>query len=101
MYVQRLYMRGARKIVVVGLPPIGCLPTQVTTQSIVNIVRSVFGAQRVCINQDNIDSEGYNTRLQDLISTLNSRYPEIHIEYADIYHPMADLLENPNRYGNS
>ncbi|OWM66404.1 hypothetical protein CDL15_Pgr013621 [Punica granatum] len=87
--MQRLYGKGARKFAVVRLPPVGCLPVEVTTHSISNILY---------VEQENIDSQGYNTKLEDLVSRLNSQHSGIHIEYVDIYNPMAELLEDPKRF---
>ncbi|OWM70474.1 hypothetical protein CDL15_Pgr011950 [Punica granatum] len=78
--MQMLHRKGARKFAVVRLPPIGCLPVEVTTHSISNIVRSVFHNQRLGIEKENIDSQGYNSKLQDLISRLNSQHSGIQIE---------------------
>ncbi|PKI70000.1 hypothetical protein CRG98_009603 [Punica granatum] len=60
--------------------------------------RGCTGKEHLYVEQENIDSQGYNTKLEDLVSRLNSQHSGIHIEYVDIYNPMAELLEDPKRF---
>ncbi|KAF5190039.1 GDSL esterase/lipase [Thalictrum thalictroides] len=94
--VQRLYRMGARKFSISGLPPIGCLPVQVTAGS---ILPSTHLLQRVCVGQQNFDSQSYNAKLQGLISRLQARLPGSKVAYVDIYNPLVDMIHNPHKYG--
>ncbi|OWM66408.1 GDSL esterase/lipase At2g40250-like [Punica granatum] len=96
--LQRLYKDGARKFVVLGMPPIGCLPKQVSAISLQNLIHTILYG-RDCIDEQNNDAQGYNMKLRDLVSSINSQVPDIHVEYVDIYGPMMDMISNPYRYG--
>ncbi|KAI4310503.1 hypothetical protein MLD38_035477 [Melastoma candidum] len=52
--IQRLYDAGARKIVILGLPPIGCFPMQVTASSLFS---PNHWFQHNCDNNQNSDSK--------------------------------------------
>ncbi|KAI4384543.1 hypothetical protein MLD38_002684 [Melastoma candidum] len=94
--IQRLYDAGARKIVILGLPPIGCFPMQVTASS---LFPSNHWFQRNCDNDQNSDSESYNNVLQSHLSSLRSNLQGLEVSYADIYTPMMDMIQDPRNYG--
>lgn len=94
--VQRLYGAGARRILVAGLPPIGCLPLQVTMNS---ILPSPHWLQRQCNIQQNTDSEGYNYKLQSHIHLLQSMLNGAKVAYFDIFTPIMDMVLSPAKYG--
>ena len=79
-----------------GLPPIGCLPMQVTLGS---IIPSFHMLQRVCVNHQNFDSQAYNDKLQTLTSRLQAQHNRTKVLYVDIYNPMMDMIMNPHKYG--
>ncbi|EOA28852.1 hypothetical protein CARUB_v10025096mg [Capsella rubella] len=94
-FVQRLYDAGARRITVAGLPPIGCLPVQVTAGSLTsrNFLR------RTCTEHQNVDSLVYNQKLQRLTSRLSQRLRGSKVLYLDIYSPLIDMVKYPQKYG--
>ncbi|KAK9283227.1 hypothetical protein L1049_011463 [Liquidambar formosana] len=94
--IQRLYNMGARKFAVTGLPPIGCMPVQVTMGS---LIPSQNMLERVCIDQQNHDSQAYNAKLQSLLSRLPPTLPGARLAYLDTYNPMMDMITNPAKYG--
>ena len=85
-----MYGTGARKIGVLGIPPIGCMPSQRTLKG---------GLQRQCADNYNQMAELFNTKLIAEISNLNRKYPEARIVYGDIYNLPLDLIYNPQKYG--
>nr|GLL20958.1 GDSL esterase/lipase At2g40250 [Ipomoea trifida] len=93
-FILRLYKMGARKFGLSGLPPVGCLPIQMT----LNLSPANF-LKRVCVNQQNVDSQAYNTKLQALISRLQVRLKGSKIAYFDAFKPMMDMINNPQKYG--
>ncbi|CAI9776496.1 unnamed protein product [Fraxinus pennsylvanica] len=89
-FVKELYDLGCRRIIVQGLPPIGCLPFQITVKS--PILRS-------CIDKENSDAMSYNNRLEKLLPQVQQELPGSKILYADIYTILMDMINNPKKYG--
>ncbi|KAL7248724.1 hypothetical protein ACSBR2_003466 [Camellia fascicularis] len=75
-------------MVVAGLPPIGCIPIQMTAK---------LEIHRKCI--DHSDAQSYNAKLSNLLPELQSSLPGSKIIYADIYTPLDDMMKNPQKYG--
>ncbi|XP_038988599.1 GDSL esterase/lipase At2g40250 [Phoenix dactylifera] len=94
--MQQLYSVGARKFAIAGLPPLGCLPLQVTLETMRSSPPTL---QRTCINQQNIDSMAYNALLQASIRTWNNTLPNSKFVYVDIYNPLMDMVTHPLKYG--
>lgn len=94
MYVllQEVYDLGCRTIVVAGLPPIGCLPLQMT-------VRYVDPFKRKCVEDQNSDAQAYNHKLQKLLNQMKALLPRSTIVYANIYEALIDLIQHPQKYG--
>ncbi|XP_010510188.1 PREDICTED: GDSL esterase/lipase At2g31550-like [Camelina sativa] len=89
-FVQELYSLGCRNIMVGGLPPIGCLPIQMTAK--VNLFRS-------CLEQENSDSILYNQKLQKLLPQIEASLTGSKILYANIYDPVMDMIQNSGKFG--
>uniref|UniRef100_A0A0E0L3M2 GDSL esterase/lipase n=1 Tax=Oryza punctata TaxID=4537 RepID=A0A0E0L3M2_ORYPU len=88
--LKSLYLTGARKMMVAGLPPLGCLPVQ----------KSLRGAgSGGCVTEQNEAAERYNAALQKALSKLEADSPGAKIAYVDIYTPLKDMAENPKKYG--
>ncbi|KAJ4892038.1 GDSL esterase/lipase [Raphanus sativus] len=95
-FVQRLHDAGARRITVAGLPPIGCLPVQVTLGTVT--LPRIFH-KRICTENQNTDSQLYNQKLQKLNLRLSQRLRGSKILYLDIYTPIMDMIKHPHKYG--
>ncbi|XP_031396101.1 GDSL esterase/lipase At5g45960-like isoform X2 [Punica granatum] len=93
-FIQGLLSQGATKIAVVGLPPMGCLPVIITSNTI-----PLTGRQ--CVERINSVARDYNTLLQSEMRHLQSTQlnKETKIYYADIYGPLQDMIQNHQRYG--
>ncbi|XP_033511976.2 GDSL esterase/lipase At2g24560-like [Nicotiana tomentosiformis] len=89
-FVKELYDLGCRMIVLNGLPPIGCLPIQMTAKS---------PLLRTCIENENFDAQLYNQKLKKLLPQLQAQLPGSTILYANTYNPLLDLINNPQQYG--
>ncbi|XP_059309748.1 GDSL esterase/lipase At1g58430-like [Lycium ferocissimum] len=89
-FVKELYELGCREIIVTGLPPIGCLPIQMTLKSPLH---------STCIDKENSDSQSYNKKLEELLPHIQAQLRGSKIFYADIYTPLSDLITNPHEYG--
>ncbi|XP_020260717.1 GDSL esterase/lipase EXL3-like [Asparagus officinalis] len=89
-FLEKLYSLGARKIAVVGLPPLGCLPSQRTLAG---------GMQRDCVSLYNQASQQYNLKLTKRLGILQNKFADATIVYADIYHSLLRLIQYPSEYG--
>lgn len=81
---------GARRIVVYGVPAIGCVPSQRTLAG---------GPLRNCADNSNQASQVYNTKLQALLDSLSQKLPLSKIVYVDVYNPLLHIVQNPQEYG--
>nr|GME03564.1 GDSL esterase/lipase At2g24560-like [Ipomoea batatas] len=89
-FVKELYDVGCRKIIVSGVPPIGCLPIQLTAKSPV---------LRNCVENENSDAQSYNAKLQNMLAALQETLPGSKLLYADTYTPLLNLINNPQENG--
>lgn len=94
MWLQRLVGLGAVRLAVAGLPPIGCLPAEVTMHSV-----HTGNRERECDAEQNSDSAVYNSKLQSIIYKLQSTMPRCKFAYVDIYTPILDMVQDPKKYG--
>ncbi|XP_061367747.1 GDSL esterase/lipase EXL3-like [Gastrolobium bilobum] len=89
-FLQELYGLGARRIGVIGLPPIGCVPSQRTIAG---------GIQRACSDSENQAAFLFNTKLVSQMDALKKMFPETRLVYLDIYNPLLYIIQNPAKYG--
>ncbi|KAM0851270.1 hypothetical protein ACQ4PT_052528 [Festuca glaucescens] len=90
-FLRNMSSRGAKRIGFVGLPPIGCLPSQRTLGG---------GPRRSC--ERNAAAQLYNTKVQELIRELGKDmvgFPNLF--YINIYTVVQDLVDHGERYGFS
>ncbi|KAK6932636.1 GDSL lipase/esterase [Dillenia turbinata] len=92
-FIQGLVNQGARRIVVIGLPPMGCLPIVITLNS--------GTINRNCIDSELTVANDYNQMLQKELQAMQSQlaHQNVAIYYVDIYTPMMDMIRNPQKYG--
>lgn len=76
-------------MVVPGLPPIGCLPIQMTVKSPI---------LRTCSHKENADAQSYNDKLEKALPRTQTELPGSTILYVDIYNPLMDMINNPQKY---
>ncbi|PON55565.1 Lipase [Parasponia andersonii] len=86
--LSRLYQLDARKIVLHGLGPLGCIPSQ--------RVKSKTGQ---CLKRVNEWVLEFNSKVKKLITSLNTRLPNAALMFADTYPAVFDLISNPTTYG--
>ncbi|CAA0831225.1 GDSL esterase/lipase [Striga hermonthica] len=84
--ITRLYQLGARKMVFHGLGPLGCIPSQRAKSS-----------RGQCLV--NLWVQQFNSKVHNLIATLNAHLPSSQLIFADTYTAVLDLIENPSSYG--
>ncbi|XP_020235490.1 GDSL esterase/lipase EXL3 [Cajanus cajan] len=89
-FLQELYGLGGRRIGVVNLPVIGCVPSQRTLHG---------GKQRNCSDFENQAAIIFNTKLSSLINNLTKEFPDARLVYLDIYNQLLNLIQKPATYG--
>ncbi|CAM6085398.1 unnamed protein product [Calypogeia fissa] len=89
--LQALYENGARKIVVFGVGPLGCIP------NIMFVFKSPDGS---CIeNPVNKLVRSFNTALESSLEDLMKKHKGLYILYADTYNKMVSFTQNSTLYG--
>ncbi|KAL2523735.1 GDSL esterase/lipase [Abeliophyllum distichum] len=89
-FITRIYELGARKISLTGLPPMGCLPLERTTNLI---------SGRKCIQKYNKVAKDFNKKLRALVSTLNNELSGIHLVFSNPYDMFYEIIQNPESFG--
>ncbi|KAJ9675066.1 hypothetical protein PVL29_024140 [Vitis rotundifolia] len=89
-FFKELYGLGARRIAVFGAPPLGCLPSQKSLAG---------GIQRECVENYNEAAKLFNTKLSSGLDSLNTNFPLAKFVYVDIYNPLLDIIQNPQKSG--
>ncbi|PKA56007.1 GDSL esterase/lipase EXL3 [Apostasia shenzhenica] len=90
-FLQKLHGMGARRIAFLGLPPIGCLPSQITLAGGINI--------RECIPSRNEAARLYNSKINEEIKRLSGSFRGTRLIFIDIYSVLLDLIQRPTSYG--
>ena len=86
LLLQQLYQQGARRIAILGLPPVGCVPSQRTLA-------------RDCDPARNRAARVFNSRLQAAVARLQGELRCQRIGYVDIYDVLRDMIADPCKYG--
>ena len=99
MTVQKLRKAGARKIALVGVPPIGCMPVDAFTN--IPPIKNESGdpLRRECRDDHNSDAQQYNSNLATRIKKMMEAMPDLKIVYVDYYNPMMNMINKPYQYG--
>jgi phospholipase/lecithinase/hemolysin len=94
LFTQTLNDMGAKKIGFVGIPPMGCCPSQRALEG---------GPSNECEPLRNQASALFNTRISREIGRLNAERNAYgsRFAYIDIYYNLLDLIQNPALYGKS
>ncbi|XP_072982423.1 GDSL esterase/lipase EXL3-like isoform X2 [Typha latifolia] len=89
-FIEQLFQLGARKIAVVGIPPLGCLPSQ-------RILAGEF--QKDCDPSRNQAALLFNSKLRKQVQRFHEELGCTKIGYVDIYDIFLDLIQHPQNYG--
>ncbi|QHO40372.1 GDSL esterase/lipase EXL3-like isoform X1 [Arachis hypogaea] len=88
-FLKELYGVGARRIGVVSMPIIGCVPSQRTVEG---------GINRACSDFENQAAILFNMKLLSQTKLLNKQFPDARIVYLDIYNTLDQVIQNPAQY---
>ncbi|CAA3021705.1 GDSL esterase lipase At4g26790 [Olea europaea subsp. europaea] len=89
-FIKQIYKLGARKISLTGLPPMGCLPLERTTNFL-------FG--RDCIQKYNNVAKDFNNKLQALVSTLSKELYKLQLVFSNPYDILYEIIQKPESFG--
>ncbi|KAL9228649.1 hypothetical protein vseg_004204 [Gypsophila vaccaria] len=95
--LKSLYNVGARKIVTMGVLPLGCAPRAVVEWSL-NNGRNNSGI-RVCVGEINQLVMQFNQRLTEIIVALNLEASDAQFVFCDVYRGLMEIVSNPQRHG--
>lgn len=91
--LQAILSKGAKYLVVQGLPPTGCLTLAMALAP--ENDRDAWG----CVGNSNKQSYNHNTILQAKLNDLRKKYPDAVIVYADYWDSYISVLKDPKKYG--
>ncbi|MED6168338.1 hypothetical protein PIB30_010668 [Stylosanthes scabra] len=94
--VRYLYDANARKIICLGILPLGCTPRVAWEM---NHTSLSYHNGMACADQVNDLVMEYNSLLEEHMAKLNSELPEIHVVFCDVYHGMMEIIKEPWLYG--
>ncbi|KAH9302856.1 hypothetical protein KI387_014439, partial [Taxus chinensis] len=87
--LQNVYSEGCTKLVIIGLPPFGCLPLQITLHNLL---------ENTCVEEFNEDAMSFNTKIKTLAEKMVLNHRGLQIVYLDIYDTLADIVNYPFKY---
>ncbi|KAK9116399.1 hypothetical protein Sjap_015346 [Stephania japonica] len=87
----KLYRLGARKMLLVGIGPLGCIPSQLYMRSSTN--------SNGCVEWVNDLVSLFNDRLVYFSKTMNSTLVGSSFVYQNIFDVFSDMIKNPSKYG--
>ncbi|KAG6573104.1 GDSL esterase/lipase, partial [Cucurbita argyrosperma subsp. sororia] len=91
--LQSLLKKGAKYMVVQGLPPSGCLPLAMSIAPVVD--RDDIG----CVRSSNNQTYYHNLALRASLQSLRRQFPQAVIIYADYWNVYRTVMKNPGKYG--
>ncbi|XP_068664606.1 GDSL esterase/lipase At3g48460 [Aristolochia californica] len=92
-FLQALIKRGAKSMVVQGLPMLGCLPLSLYLAPPDD--RDSIG----CVASMNRVARDHNARLLSGVRTLRQSHPSVTISYADFWNAHRAVVSSPAKYG--
>ncbi|KAM5572128.1 GDSL esterase/lipase [Rosa sericea] len=88
--IKNLYSINVRKVVVMGLPPIGCAPHYLCEYKV---------KDGQCVEEINNMVLEFNFIMRYMIEELSEELPYSHIIFCDVFQGSMDMLKNSERYG--
>lgn len=84
-----LHRRGARRLIVVGVPPLGCMP----------LVKTLMNSE-TCVETYNKVSSSFNSKIKQKLTNLQAT-TGMKTAYVDAFEIVEDAIANPHKYGFS
>ncbi|KAK1357483.1 GDSL-like Lipase/Acylhydrolase superfamily protein [Heracleum sosnowskyi] len=92
-FLEILLYKGAKYVVVQGLPPTGCLTMAMY------FFREDYRDNIGCVESVNKQSYSHNTIYQAKVEVLRKQFPDALIVYADYWNAYSTVIENAHNYG--
>ncbi|XP_021283804.1 GDSL esterase/lipase At5g63170-like [Herrania umbratica] len=89
-FIKDMHGLGARKFAYLSTLPLGCLPAGRTV---------VGGLLRDCAASANEAAKMFNSKLETELNNLNSNLPGAKIVFIDVFNPLLNVIQNPNKFG--
>ncbi|KAF9609692.1 hypothetical protein IFM89_017891 [Coptis chinensis] len=89
-FVKEIYQLGARKVSLVGLPPIGCLPLLRTLN---------YRGGGACREDCNNLARDFDGKVKKLGGKLSNELKGVKLLFTDVFNPALQVIENPHAYG--
>ena len=89
---QNLYNMNVRRVILMGLPPIGCAPYYLWRYNSKN---------GECIEEINDIILEYNFVMRYMIEELGLKLPDAKITFCDMYEGSMDIIKNHELYGKA
>lgn len=87
VWLQEMHRLGARRLVVVGIPPLGCMPLVKTLKD-----------ETSCVESYNQAAASFNSKIKEKLAILRTSL-RLKTAYADIYGTVERAMNNPKQYG--
>ncbi|KAL6333444.1 hypothetical protein AAG906_028629 [Vitis piasezkii] len=85
--IEEMHRLGARRLVVVGIPPLGCMPLVKTLKD-----------ETSCVESYNQAAASFNSKIKEKLAILRTSL-RLKTAYADIYGTVERAMNNPKQYG--
>lgn len=86
--MQNLYYYNVRKVVVMGLAPLGCTPFYSSKRE-----------NRECVKEINNMIMEFNFLMRYMVNKLSQELPDAKITFCDAYEGSIDIINNRKKYG--
>lgn len=97
--IRNLYDANVRRLLVVGVLPLGCTPRMVWRWY--NSTGGDDGDGKGCVDGINQLVLDYNNLLERRVAELNMELPDAQIIFCDVYQGFMDIISNPTFYGTN
>lgn len=94
--IKNLYNANVRKIICMGIMPLGCAPRIVFNW---NNATNASDAGKPCVQEINDFALENNTILGERITRLNLELPDAHILFCDVYKGFMEIITNSELFG--
>ncbi|PON57394.1 Lipase [Trema orientale] len=86
-YIQEMHRVGGQRLVVVGVPPLGCMP----------LVKALMD-QTKCVDSYNKLAASFNSKISHKLASLKSTF-RMKLAFVDAYGIVVNAMNNPQKYG--